>query len=192
MADLIELFGKGLHQFGLRLHQVGPGQWDLPTPCSNWTVRDVAYHVIDEQRWVPPLLAGQSLEEAAEAVAAISNLDPVSDWDEAAGKSRVAFAAAGVLDIDVSLSRGPTPASQYLTEMIMDACVHSWDLGAAIGVQPEQPDDLLQYTLDTALSWGDLSSFGDMFANPVQVAEGAALVDRLVAYTGRDPRWPAA
>lgn len=191
MADLIDLYGKGLHQFGLRLHQVASDQWDMPTPCSDWTVRDLAYHVIDEQRWAPPLLGGTSLEEAGEIVAAMANTDPVGEWDEASGKAREAFAAPGALDQDVSLSRGATPAIQYLTEMIMDSCVHAWDLGAAIGVQPEQPEELLQFVFDTALTWGDLSAL-QVFAEAVDVPDGASLMDRLVGYTGRDPRWAPA
>jgi uncharacterized protein (TIGR03086 family) len=191
MADLIDLYGKGLHQFGLRLHQVGADQWHLPTPCSDWSVRDLAYHVIDEQRWAPPLLAGKTLEEAAEYVAAIQNTDPVGDWDEASGKARAAFAAVGVLEHEVHLSRGPTPATQYLTEMVLDACTHSWDLGAAIGIQPEQPDELVQFALDTAMSWGDLAAFGDFFAKAVEVPTDAPLIDRLVGYSGRSPRWPS-
>jgi len=190
MADLVELYGKGLHQFGLRIHQVRPDQWDLPTPCTDWTVRDLAYHLIDEQRWAPPLIGGQSLEEAGNYVESIVNLDPTGDWDDASGKARAAFAADGVLAQDVALSRGPTPATQYLTEMVMDACIHSWDLGRAIGVNPPEPDDLVEYVYGVVSKWGNLEATG-AFAKAVAVPDDAPLIDRLVGIAGRDPNWTA-
>jgi uncharacterized protein (TIGR03086 family) len=187
VAQLLELFSTGQHQFGLRVHSITPDQWDLPTPCAEWTVRDLVDHLITEQLWAAPLLAGKSLGEAERIVNSPTvTEDPVARWDTAAGASRVAFGEPGALDGTVPLSRGQTPASDYLNEMTLDLAIHAWDLGRSIGLTDPLPDDLVDYALEQAAALGDLSQTG-VFAPAVQTRPDASAQDRLIALTGRQP-----
>jgi uncharacterized protein (TIGR03086 family) len=187
MDNLLDLFSKGQHQFGMRVHRITSEQWDQATPCSDWTVRHLVDHLIDEQRWVPPLVGGKSLAEAQTAVD-IPQIgdDPVAHWDMAAGASLIAFAEPGALEREVTLSRGQTPATEYLSEMIFDLAVHSWDLGQAVGITDPLPADLMSYAA-ALVQDVDLSSSG-LFDPPVSVSPDASDEDRLMAATGRDPR----
>lgn len=190
------LHNKGMHQFGLRLHHLQPHEWALPTPCSDWSVRDLVAHVVQEQRWIPLLVARRMSVEAAERelsgdgdlLSAGQTLDPGprEAWDAAAAPAILSFAALDDLDVLVELSRGPTAARDYLAELTLDLAVHAWDLGQAIGLTDPLPDDLAAYALDSVGSWGDLSGSG-MFAAPVTVPGDASLTDQLVAATGRRP-----
>ena len=63
----LDVHSKGMHQFGLRLHHVQPHEWALHTPCTDWTVRDLVAHVVDQQRWIP-LLVVRGLSAAAARV----------------------------------------------------------------------------------------------------------------------------
>ena len=191
---LIDLFGKGLHQFGLRVHRIQPQQWALSTPCIDWTVRELVTHLVDEQRWVPPLLRGESLEQATSEVEGAGDLlaggmhldGGTTAWDESAGTARMSFASLESLDQQVHLSRGSTPARAYLSEMICDLAVHSWDLGKAISHEDPMPDDLVTFALEQFETVGDLSGSG-FFGPPVDVPSDAPPLDRLVALTGRTP-----
>ena len=58
--------------------------------------------------------------------------------------SAEAFGELDALDRTVSLSRGPTPARQYLTEMVFDLIVHSWDANHPLN---EVADVLLPATI---------------------------------------------
>jgi len=187
MDNLLELFSKGQHQFGLRVHRIAAEQWDAATPCSDWTVRRLVDHLIDEMRWVPPLMAGNSISEAQAVVEApqASN-DPVAQWDSSAGAARVALAEPGALEREITLSRGLTPATDYLSEMIFDLAVHSWDLGQAVGVADALPADLVSFAAGM-VEGADLSSSG-VFDPPVSLSPDASEEHRLVAATGRDPR----
>src|SRR5699024_8870858 len=40
--------------------------WAASAPCGSWTARDVLAHVVDEQMWIPGLLAGGSTEEVGD------------------------------------------------------------------------------------------------------------------------------
>jgi uncharacterized protein (TIGR03086 family) len=190
MTDLLALFNQGLAEFGSRVHRVGADQWSAGTPCSEWNVGALVDHLIDEQVWVPPLMAGHDLDTAAAIVEETKRgLDPdrAAAWDTAALLSRDAFGELGALDRQVALSRGPTPATDYLNEMIFDLVVHAWDLGTAIGATDPLPEDLVQVMLSGVAAYGDLSASG-MFSPPVAVPEGASAEQRLVALTGRHPR----
>ena len=39
--------------------------WGAASPCASWSAREVLAHVVDEQLWVPGLLAGGTVRCAA-------------------------------------------------------------------------------------------------------------------------------
>jgi uncharacterized protein (TIGR03086 family) len=190
MTDLVALFNQALAEFGSRVHRVGADQWSARTPCSEWDVGALVDHVIDEQVWARPLMSGHDLEVGAAMVASEKQrlgANRVDAWDAASLEAREAFGELGALDRQVTLSRGPTPAADYLADMIIDVVVHSWDLGRAIGVTDALPDDLVNFALAGLEPHGDLSATG-LFDAPVPLPDGASAEDRLVALTGRRPR----
>ncbi len=194
MDDLVEKFLTAQREFGVRVHAVREDQWQAGTPDGDWTVADLVAHLVEEHRYAGPLLHGQDLESARMVVEGSRSL-PVDggvganlaeEWDEASVDSADAVASDGALDRSVALSRGATPVPDYLTEMITDLVVHSWDLATAIGYAEPLPDDLVAAVHDTVQGWGDMSGSG-VFAAPVSVPGDAPTIDQLVALTGRDP-----
>lgn len=195
MDELLAMFITGQAEFGKRVHAVTEEQWTAETPDTEWTVADLVSHLVDEHRWVPPLLRGLDLKAAGEVVEGTRSLpvgggvgaNPAQEWDEAAVGSADAVRAQGALDRTVSLSRGQTPVRDYLGEMVFDLTVHSWDLGTAIGFAQRLPDELVEFVYARVGGLGDLSASG-MFAKPVDVPDDAPTIDKLVAATGRTPR----
>lgn len=188
MTELVTLFEAGSALFGARVHAVGAEQWTSSTPCTEWDVATLVDHLIDEHLWAPPLLAGHDLEAAGRIVESAKRTigtDRGAAWDAAALDSGRAVAAPGALDRQVSLSRGPTSADDYLTEMIADLTLHSWDLGKAIGVDEPLPPELVRFSLPLAERYAGAEPY---FGPPVQLPEGASEQDRLVAISGRSPR----
>src|SRR4051812_24978161 len=150
--DLVSMFLTAQRAFGDRVHAIGEDQWHAATPCSDWDVAALLEHLIDENQWVPPLMHGLDLESANKVVEGNRSL-PVDGgvganlaevWDEASIACADAFRADGGMERTVALSRGPTPATDYITEMIFDHLVHGWDLEKAIGYSGDPlPDDLV-------------------------------------------------
>jgi uncharacterized protein (TIGR03086 family) len=190
MTDLISMFRDAQDEFTKRVTQVSPEQWAAPTPDDEWTVTDLVSHLVDEHLWMPPLIEGHGLGEAEKIVESVrrsSSDQPAEAWEAAALGSRGAVMEPGALDRQVQLSRGPTPVADYVSEMIFDLTVHSWDLGVAIGVRDPLSDRLVQHSLKVLESFGDTSAIGG-FKPPVSVPDDAPAENRLVALTGRDPR----
>ena len=188
MSELLPLLDAGFDAFSARVHQVKDDQWSSASCCSDWTIADLVMHVVDETRWAPPLLEGHDLGTAGSIVEGTADRgDPARNWDAAVVESRRAFYQPGALERTVNLSRGPTPAAQYASEMIFDLAVHSWDLGTAVGDRIPLPAALVDFAWALAQEFGDLAVTG-LFGPPVEVAEDASAEDKLVALTGRHPR----
>ena len=56
-SDVLALYRRAQDAFGARLHEVGDDRWAAATPCGEWTVRDLANHVLSEVCWAVPLFA---------------------------------------------------------------------------------------------------------------------------------------
>lgn len=193
--DLLAAFLAAQNAFGERVRAVAEGQWQQPTPDTEWTVADLVSHLIEEHRWAAPLVHGHDLDTAGKIVRGTRNL-PVDGgtganlaelWDEAAAASADAFSGDGALERSVALSRGATPARDYIGEMTFDLVVHAWDLGTAIGFDGALPSDVVERVYAQARGIGDLSPSG-LFHAPVAVPDDASTIDKLVALTGRSPR----
>jgi uncharacterized protein (TIGR03086 family) len=196
MADLLSLFLSAQRTFGDRVHAVRDDQWRLPTPDTEWNVADLVEHLIDENRWAPPLVHGLDLDAAAKVVAGSRKL-PVDggvganlaeEWDEAAIGASDAFTEDGALERTVQLSRGPTPVRTYISEMIFDHLVHAWDLGKAIGYDKPLPGDVVEAVYPMVREMKTELGASGLFAPAVDVPEDVSILDRLIALTGRDPR----
>ncbi|MGA2519355.1 MAG: maleylpyruvate isomerase N-terminal domain-containing protein, partial [Acidimicrobiales bacterium] len=46
MSETEDRYTRVAHGFGARLAAVGPTHWTDPSPCPDWTARDVVVHVI--------------------------------------------------------------------------------------------------------------------------------------------------
>ncbi len=194
MADQVQIFVAATHAFGERVRAIDEQHWSAPTPNFQWSVADLVDHLVDEHRWAAPLLHGHDFLSSGEVVEGTRKL-PVDggvggnlaqSWEEAAAGSVDAVSEEGALERSVELSRGDTPVAVYLDEMIVDLVVHAWDLATAIGYRDPVPTELVDYAYSRLGGMGDLSS-GGMFASPIDVADDASTLDKLLAATGRDP-----
>ncbi|GAA0420921.1 TIGR03086 family metal-binding protein [Streptomyces luteireticuli] len=185
-GELLARHQESLALFGERVHAVRPRQWDGPTPCTEWTVRDLVNHLTAEQLWVPRLLDGATIEDVGDELDGdVLGDDPAGAWDAAAGAAVEAFARRGALRRSVPLSYGETGADAYCAEMTADAVVHTWDLSRAIGAPERMPDELVGAAGRVFGAYGDDMSPTGLFAAPVPVPEGADAWTALLARLGR-------
>jgi uncharacterized protein (TIGR03086 family) len=179
-ADALDLFGS-------RVHQVRQDQWDAPTPCTEWTVRDLVNHLVSEQLWVPPLVSAQrTIADVGDTFDGdVLGEDPLGAWDGAAEGARAAFKARGAMDRTVQLSYGRTPGAAYCAQMITDAVVHAWDLARAIGADEQLPDALVDFAAREVAPYAAGLSKTGLFAEPVTPPPGADVQTKLLALLGR-------
>lgn len=186
-ATLLSRHTEALALFTDRVHAVREDQWDAPTPCTEWSVRDLVNHLTAEQLWVPDLVTdAAAIEDVGDAHDGdVLGERPRHAWDSAARAARKAFAAEGALEGTVQLSYGETPTTAYCAQMITDAVVHSWDLSRAIGADERLPDPLVAFALEEVTPYAsDLSGSG-LFAPPIEPPPGDDPQTRLLAMLGR-------
>jgi uncharacterized protein (TIGR03086 family) len=186
--DVLGLHRRALAEFGRRVHEVGADQWGCPTPCRDWEVRNLVNHLVAEQLWVPPLLAGKRIADLGAGFAAgdVLGADPVAAWDAAAEATLAAFAEPGALERTVHLSYADRPGEEYVREMLFDLVVHSWDLARGISADDTLDPDLVEAVYAQIEPDTDLASSG-LFDAPVPVPDDAGEQARLIAFTGRQP-----
>ena len=63
LMDLNTLYHRTVEHWADVVVAVRDDQWDSPTPCSEWSVRDLVNHVTGEDLWTAALVAGGTIEE---------------------------------------------------------------------------------------------------------------------------------
>jgi uncharacterized protein (TIGR03086 family) len=143
VTTLVDHHHRAARGFGNLVARIGTHQWDAPTPCSAWTVRDLVNHLTSEALWTPPLLAGRTIEEVGETF----DGDVLGDDPRRAHAGAVAAAIEAVDRVEltrtVHLSFGEVPARVYIEQLFTDHLVHTWDLARAIGHDERLPEDLV-------------------------------------------------
>lgn len=171
-----------------RWSEVGPDQWDRPTPCADWDVRALLNHVVAELLWMPPLLAGQTIAEVGDRFDGdVLGAGPKEVASTAAAGAIVAAAEPGALERTVHLSFGDVPGVEYLGQVTSDVVIHTWDLARAVGGDEHLDDELVAEVAAFILPQVDGWRAAGVFGPAVDVPAGADAQSRLLAQTGRTP-----
>jgi len=108
--------------------------WGRPTPCTEWTVRQLTNHVVGEDRWTKPLLEGKTIAEVGDSLDGnLLGNDPVTAATGAAEQAVAAVAARLPNGGLVHLSYGEEEVAEYIRQLTADHLIHAWDLTAATG-----------------------------------------------------------
>lgn len=181
--DWLRLQKLAHREFSARVDAIT--DWDAATPDTEWSVRDLVRHVVEEQQWVPQLLAGRTVAQAKR------HIEPLRD-DLRAEWRLYSFAATeaweeSTLDSLVHLSYDRVPVADYLREQTSDVAIHAWDLARAVGAGESLDDDLVAGVWTVFEPQRDTLAASGLYAPAVPIPDTAPLQDRLLALTGRDP-----
>lgn len=186
MSNASALYQRASDVFDAPIRGVRPDQWTAPTPCAEWNVRQLVNHVVVEDLWMPPLLAGQTIAEIGDRFDGDQlGQDPVASWDAAVTAARAAAAQPDAVSRTVHLSYGDESAAEYLMQMFADHLIHGWDLATAIGGDTRLPADLV----DACAAWFSereaLFRAGGAIGDRLPVPDDADPQTRLLAAFGR-------
>ena len=184
-----EVLDRATSEFETRLRQVRDDQWDAPTPCEGWTVRDLVQHVVRADRMAACLLAGGSREDGLAAAATDLGDDPVAAFVSARDAMVVAFHEDGALERTCAHPIGDIPAVQLFGFRVADHTLHAWDLARAIGADEQLDPEVVETVWEGMLPLaGFISELGMFGAGPTgEVGEDAPLQARLLDLSGRRP-----
>jgi uncharacterized protein (TIGR03086 family) len=180
--DWLALQKQAHREFAIRLSAIT--DWDAPTPDEDWNVRDLVRHVVEEQQWVPHLLAGRTVAQARRDIEPLGD-DLTAEWRLYSLAATSAWQEVAP-DARVSLSYDVVSAQDYLREQVSDVAIHSWDLARATGAPEELDSSLVEAVWTVFEPQRDTLAASGLFASPVSVPDEAPLQRRLLALTGRD------
>lgn len=136
MDRIIDRFLLACAGFEARLRVVRDDDWDRPTPCDEWTVRQLVNHVTRGNLNYTALVRGATAEDFlrlrdADALGA----DPLAAYARSTSECATAF--DGVLDRVLDYPLGEVTGAQALAVRTTDTVVHTWDLARAVGADED-------------------------------------------------------
>ncbi len=168
---------------------VGSDQWHDATPCTEWDVRTLVHHLLYEQRWVPPVLKGQTIEQVGDRFEGDLMGEDQSGWPSLLASSieeaHAVVAQPGSLRRTVHLSFGDTPGEEYVTQLTADLAIHAWDLARATGQDKTIDPDAVTLLLSWVEANADLLAGSGMFASPIEAGPDQPDQVRMLRLLGR-------
>jgi uncharacterized protein (TIGR03086 family) len=186
-----DLHRRSVEWFTARVEAVDGGAWAGPTPCTDWDVRALVNHVVNEDLWTVPLMEGATIEEVGTRFDGdLLGDDPVAATRAACETATMAAASGIVAGRTVHLSFGDTPAEEYAYQLAADHVIHGWDLAVATGgdrsIDPDVVEALAAWFADREELYRGAGAVGP---RPDGGAGGDDPQARLLVAFGRDPAW---
>jgi uncharacterized protein (TIGR03086 family) len=181
MTDVADRYRRLSAAFADRIANVPAGAWDDPTPCPDWTVRDLVGHVVQSQGMFRTFVGREAPEVDVTA-------DPAAAFDT------VRTLVQG--DLDDPERAGSTFEGHFGTQtfeqavdrfLVFDLVVHGWDLARATGQDERiEPDDV-ERVAAAAAGMGDAMRSPGAFGPELPVPPGADPQAQLLGFLGRQP-----
>ncbi|MEV1047512.1 TIGR03086 family metal-binding protein [Streptomyces sp. NPDC049916] len=179
------------------LEQAGPADWERPTPCADWTLRQLVAHMTGQHHGFAAAAAGNGADLSVWRPGDLGD-DPVAAYRTAAEKVLDAFAPSTVLTREFVLPEISDtvrfPSSVAIGFHFLDHVVHGWDLARTLGVGLELDEEIAEAALVFALRVpDDERRLGDaaLFRPALLAPPGADVLDLVLTTLGRSPDWTA-
>lgn len=187
------------------LTAVRSDQYELPTPCEGMAVGALQEHLVMVLRRVACAGRGEPVQSWPADAADVAPGEWLDAWRSAAHDVQSAW-GDDVLERPTDLPWGVYTGTEVLGVYTNELSVHAWDLAAATGLEPAWDVPSLEFALeaihaqlpmaDRAPMWAETRAqlppgfpWEDPFGPAVPVSDDAPLIDRLVAWNGREPSW---
>ena len=205
-SDPRRVFGEAVGTAATAIAAVRSDQLGLPTPCDEYDVRAMLGHLVTVLDRVAAL--GEGADPMAFPLVATGIADDrwLDRWHVGSRAVQQAWADPATLEQVMTLPWAQQPGARMLAMYTNEVTVHTWDLAVATGQLPVWNDAVLAVgfaAIQAAMPAGGrrarfeemvrTSSLGRLISQPpygeaLDVQEDAPLIDRLVAWNGRDPQ----
>ena len=202
VIDVFECASVTLAACRAVLRRLAPDDLGGATPCAEFTVGEVGEHVVRSMVLLGSV-AGAAPTVPAPAVPAPTVAAPAVAAPAVAASGsgsldeRVAAVTAAALEAwrwhglggSVAVGRSTLAADLAVQIIPLELLVHGWDVARATGAQIEVAPEVACYVLEQARSLVTADKRGRGFAAEVPAGPSATVLERLIAFTGRDPGW---
>jgi uncharacterized protein (TIGR03086 family) len=154
---------------GVRSDQLGD-----PTPCSELDVQGLLAHLLVVLDQVTAVGLGE--DPFGVERREVDDEEWTAPWHDAAGALQAVWADDAALERPSPLPLAPGTGAHALASYVSELTVHTWDLATATGQRATWDPDVLDLV---AARLGGIPA--------VPVPDDAPLIDRIVAWNGRQP-----
>jgi uncharacterized protein (TIGR03086 family) len=184
--ELPEAHARSLAATGEIVAGVAANQWDAPSVCDGWSVRELVNHIVAGNWWVAPLVEGQTIDEVGDRYDGdVLGDDAPAAYEASAAPAAAAFRVAGAMATPVAVSYGPVPGEIYCGHRFLDVLVHGWDIAASTDQPTALDPELVATALEVVEPQIDLLAASGMFGTRAEAAVGSSDEQRLLAMLGR-------
>jgi len=168
------------HAHGV-IGNVRADQYDDPTPCPDWAVRDLLGHMIGVVAGLGSAAFGNPPAEFA------LGPDPASQFREAADAALIAWRTPGVFDLLVDAGPGPMPGRVLAGINLLDTATHTWDIATATGQPTQLPVGVAEAAFEVSRATISPEIRTGRFGPEVPAPPDSGPTEQLVAFLGRQP-----
>ena len=162
------LIATGFDQAVALVESISDDQLDLPTPCADWTVRDLTNHLVNSSAQMAVMARGGEPDWSS---LSDHHDNPASDFRQAADEIVAAFDEGT-----------EAPEGMIASEL----AAHTWDLATALGRDTGELDPALAETGHEFMSASLTDDRrGDSFKPEQAAPDGANAYERIAAFAGR-------
>jgi uncharacterized protein (TIGR03086 family) len=174
---------------------VAAQDWNLPSPCEQWTLTQVLQHAAGDQRGFASAITGEDgPTDNPFAPSGTFDGDPAMIADAAMEAASAAWAR---FDDETAIAPSPIPPGSMTVLLgvgacALDAAVHAWDIAVGSGKPSPLTVHLAQALMPIATSIVEpLRAYG-VYAPALAPEPGDDEVGALLRYLGRRPDWTPA
>ena len=176
-TDMLDLYSQ-VSQWTVDKVAGATQKLDATTPCEEWDVRTLLNHMLDTQRYFTGAARGEEGSPPSPTPPDLLGDDPVADFEHGRTELMAAFGEEGVIE-----KTGPSLGIAF-----SDQLLHGWDVAKATGQDTAMPDGLAEAAYEMIHGRFTDDQRKGVFKPEVTVADDASAQDKLLAYTGRDPK----
>jgi uncharacterized protein (TIGR03086 family) len=180
MEDVTERYRRLAVTLTARIEGVPGDAWSNPTPCAQWTARDLVGHLVDVHGRFQQLVGRTLVEHPA------VEEDPVAAWAAVRDQMQADLDDPARVDEEYDGRFGRSTFGASVDGFVnFDLVVHGWDLARATGQDDTiEPQDV-QRVEGQVDAMGDVMRENGVIADPVDPAPDASAQDRLMNSLGR-------
>ena len=183
MSEVSDRYTTIASGFTKRVEAVPTERWSSPSPCADWTARDVVVHVINTHRRV---LSTLDQSEPAVIDADSTDAELFAAWDEARGALSDALNDEGRASQTISGMFGEQPFHQLVGRLLCaDTLIHTWDLARAAGLDEVLDPDAVAKAAEFLTPIDEAIRRPGGFAPKIEPKPDADLQTRLLNFAGR-------
>lgn len=180
--QIADRFRRLAADFDRRVAAVPADRWDDPTPCPDWSARELVGHLVEFGGTVcgwagvdPP--GGPTVQD-----------DPVGAWRQTRDAIQAVLDDPALSGTEMDGMSGPTTVGATVDRFGgMDLLIHGWDLARATGQDETLPGDEVRRVHADALDLGPALRSDGVCGPLVAVAPDAPEQSRLLGLLGRTP-----